>query len=152
MIKFFVPGVPVPKGSAKAFLNRKTNKIMVQQDNRDKQKPWASMIGLRAQELGLKPQTGPVSLRLEFIMPRPKGHYGTGKNAAILKPAFVDAQHIIKPDLDKLIRCVKDALSSIAWVDDCQVNLIPHLSKRYSDGPDDPSGVYIEISYQGGKQ
>ncbi|MFZ2809419.1 MAG: HNH endonuclease [Desulfosalsimonadaceae bacterium] len=36
MITFFVPGVPIPKGSAKAFYNKKLGRAMVVQDNRDK--------------------------------------------------------------------------------------------------------------------
>mgnify|MGYP001154407707 CR=1 FL=1 len=54
MISLFVPGVPVPKGSAKAFYNRQAGKIVTMQTNRDKQKPWASMISYRAQEAGCR--------------------------------------------------------------------------------------------------
>lgn len=145
--RFFVPGIPVPKGSARSYINRKTGKLATVQDNREKQKPWAATIGWRAQETGCKVTDGPVQLSLEFVMPRPKCHYGTGKNASTLKPQFESDRHTVKPDLDKLIRCVKDALTGIAWRDDCQVDRVAKLVKRYSDGPNDPCGVWILIEY-----
>lgn len=82
MTSFFVPGTPVPKGSARAFVNKRTQRVQVMQDNRDKQRPWASLIAVMAMEAGVKGSLAPVCLRLRFVMPRPKGHFGTGKNAA----------------------------------------------------------------------
>jgi Holliday junction resolvase RusA-like endonuclease len=118
--QFFVPGVPVPKGSAKAFVNRHTGKVQVMQDNRDKQKPWASLIGLCASEQGIEPMAGAACLQVCFYMPRPKWHYGAGRNAGKLR-ATAPRCHTKKPDLDKLVRCVKDALTGVAWHDDSQV-------------------------------
>ena len=140
MISFFVPGVPVPKGSAKSFYNPKAGKIVTMQDNRDRQKPWASMISYSAQQIGCEVCGGGVSLSLLFTMPRPKSHFGTGKNAQLLKttaPMF----HTSTPDLDKLVRCVKDALKGIAYRDDSQVCRMMHVVKAYGDHP----GVKITI-------
>jgi Holliday junction resolvase RusA-like endonuclease len=127
MITFFVPGTPVPKGSAKAYMKKGMRFPVVIQDNVEKQKPWASLIGYTAaQEVKGKQHnlfTGPVYLSLKFIFPRPKSHYGTGKNAATLK-ANAHEYHTTKPDLDKLVRCVKDALTGIVWVDDSVVVFI----------------------------
>ena len=137
---FFVPGIPVAKGSAKAFYNKKAGKIVVMQDNRSRQKPWASMISYTAQESGVQIVDGPVVLSLTFNMPRPKSHYGSGKNSAVLKlgsPTY----HTSVPDLDKLVRCVMDALTGIAWHDDKQVASIRTAKRYYGDGP----GVQIEI-------
>lgn len=139
MISFFVPGVPVAKGSAKAFYNKNAGKIVVMQDNRDKQKPWASMISYCAQEAGCCLSPAAIRIRLEFAMPRPKSHYGTGKNAATLK-RIVPHYHTSKPDLDKLIRCVKDALTGVAWKDDSQVCVVA-ADKKYGEAP----GVSVEI-------
>jgi len=80
-----------------------------------------------------------IQIRLAFVMPRPKSHYGTGKNAATLK-RFVPSYHTSKPDLDKLIRCVKDALTGVAWKDDSQVCEVV-ADKKYGETP----GVNVEI-------
>jgi Holliday junction resolvase RusA-like endonuclease len=138
-VEFFVPGVPVPKGSAKAFYNKSAGKIIVQQDNRDRQKPWASLISVMAQEQKPDLHHGPMRVRLSFIMPRPNSHYGTGKNADRLKPT-APTWHTSKPDLDKLIRCVKDSLTGILWNDDSQVaDLL--ATKLYGDR----AGVFIVV-------
>jgi crossover junction endodeoxyribonuclease RusA len=143
-IFFFVPGIPVPKGSAKAFVvkNKKTGKhrAIVVQDNKEKQKPWASMIASCAQDHFNRIHHGPIRLSLDFAMPRPKNHYGSGKNAHILKPN-APTWHISKPDLDKLIRCVKDALTGVVWKDDSQVCAMGGPRKIYGDRP----GVRIQV-------
>jgi len=141
MISFFVPGIPIPKGSAKGFYIKGLNRVVITQDNGEKQKPWASMIAVVAQELFSKPFDGPVMISMAFRMPRLKGHFGTGKNAGVVK-ATAPVYHVSKPDCDKLQRCVWDALTNIAWKDDSQVAVVAHASKRYSDKP----GVFIKIS------
>lgn len=141
MISFFVPGTPIPKGSAKAFYNKHLGRAQVMQDNRDKQKPWASMISVTAQQTYVGPLiAGAVRLSLHFTMPRLKSHYGTGKNANVLKPG-APFWHTSKPDLDKLIRCVKDALTGVIWVDDSQVCQMGEMNKTYGEKP----GVMITI-------
>lgn len=145
-IKFFVPGVPVPKGSAKGFVvkDKKSGKprAIVVQDNKEKQKPWASDISYHASKFHTGPLlAGPVALSLQFVMPRLKGHYGSGKNKDVLKPG-APYWHIVKPDTDKLIRCVKDALTGVVWVDDSQVCRMDFILKVYGDRP----GVHIEIN------
>ena len=142
MISFFVAGVPVPKGSAKAFMRKGMKHPVVIQDNADKQKPWASAIGYAAQQVGAEMiQAGPVALGVSFTMPRLASHFGTGKNAGNLK-ANAPEYHTFKPDLDKLVRCVKDALTGIAWKDDSQVAVITRLEKKYGAQP----GAQIEIT------
>lgn len=137
----WVPGVPIPKGSAKAFYIKALGRAVVTQDNADRQKPWASMIAIVAQEHFAKPIEGPVMISVAFKMPRLKGHFGSGKNAGVVKPT-APIYHTSKPDLDKLLRCIKDALTGIAWKDDSQVSAVAHLSKKYGDAP----GAFIQIS------
>lgn len=139
MISFFVAGIPVPKGSAKAFMRKGMKHPVVIQDNADKQKPWASAIGYAAQQLGASMISGPVELIVDFIMPRPLGHFGTGKNASNLKLS-APMHHVSKPDLDKLVRCVKDALTGVVWKDDSQVSVV-RASKVYGE----TAGVGITI-------
>lgn len=138
---FFVAGVPVPKGSAKAFMRPGSKFPTVMQDNREKQKPWASAIAYTAQQSGVEyVERGPIRLSVIFYMPRLGSHFGTGKNSGILKPG-APVYHTAKPDLDKLLRCAKDALTGIAWKDDAQVTEVLDLRKIYGDYP----GAFITI-------
>lgn len=118
VVTFFVPGVPVPKGSARAFYNAKSGKSIVVQTNAERQKPWASLIALMAREAGLRPVSCGCRLLLVFLMPRPKSHL---KKDGTVKPKAVMLEHLKKPDCDKLVRCVLDALTGVAYVDDSQV-------------------------------
>jgi len=143
MIEFFVPGTPVPKGSAKAFVVK--GRAVVTQDNGSKQKPWASSISYTAQQVmqGQRPFQGPIEIGLLFIMPRPKGHYGSGKNCYQIKTSS-PVHHVVKPDLDKLVRCVKDALTGVVWGDDSQVCRMSDVSKQYETASRG-CGVKIQI-------
>ncbi len=147
-LRFFVPGIPVPKGSTKAFVVK--GKAVVTADNGDRQKPWASSISYTAaNHMGLHALiTGAVQISLVFLMPRPKNHYGTGKNAGKLKPSFAIKRHITVPDLDKLIRCVKDALTHVVWRDDSQCCVISYAEKVYESG-NGVCGVGITIKELG---
>jgi Holliday junction resolvase RusA-like endonuclease len=120
-VEFFVPGIPVPKGSARAFVNRYTGRASVMQTNAERQKPWASLISLKAQEAVPHPVSTGCCIHLDFIMPRPKSHLNTKGE---VKQKCVEMEHVKKPDLDKLIRCVLDALTGVIYMDDSQVVLI----------------------------
>ena len=121
ILAVFVPGTPVAKGSTHAFAHKTTGRIITMQTNAKRQKPWASLIALSAKEaMSGGPVDGPVSIDIAFTMPRPKNHYRTGKNAALLKDG-APAYHTKTPDIDKLVRCVLDALTGVAWHDDSQV-------------------------------
>jgi len=134
MKSFSVPGIPVTKGSAKSFYNPKTKRIVTMQDNAARQKPWASMISFCAQERGFSIiNDGPVGIVIEFTMPRPKSHYGTGRKAGVLKPT-APVYHASRGDIDKLERCVLDALTGIVWRDDRQVCRVIKR-KVYGDNP-----------------
>ncbi len=74
---------------------------------------------------------GPVGLRIVFLRPRPKGHYGTGRNAGKLK-ASAPEWPTARPDTLKLARAVEDALTGVIWQDDSQV--VAHdLAKRWGE-------------------
>ena len=132
-----VLGTPVPQGSK--FLAR-GRMIDVKSSALDR---WRRMIAKAITDQGWQHDpilSGPVSVHLTFYLPRPRYHYGTGRNANRLKgsaPALVDK----RPDVDKLSRAVLDAITqSGAWRDDSQV---AHLSaaKRYAE----QSGVLIYL-------
>jgi Holliday junction resolvase RusA-like endonuclease len=79
----------------------------------------------------LQPLAGPLAAHLIFYFKRPKAHYGTGKNAHILKPG-VPIVHTQKKDLDNLVKFVLDALNGQAYVDDGQIIEI-HSLKLYTE-------------------
>ena len=87
-------------------------------------------VGMQYQN---QPMTGPLSVNISFYMPRPKGHYGTGRNRLNLKPS-APRHHTTKPDLDNLIKFVKDCLNGIVYEDDKQVVDISAF-KLYAEKP-----------------
>ena len=63
-----------------------------------------------------------IGIELVFFMPRPKKHYGTGKNINRLKDS-APYEHITKPDTDNLVKFVLDALGTGQkfFIDDRQI-------------------------------
>lgn len=141
-IKFFVPGVPAPQGSVKSFTHPATGKIVSQPDN-PRTKPWRGIVGMTAlaalNDWSLSRE--PFVVVLRFVFPRPKSHFGSGRNAETLK-ASAPAQPCGRgvPDIDKLIRAVLDALTGVIWFDDSQVAYVEAM-KRYGDSP----GVWVDL-------
>jgi len=70
---------------------------------------------------------GPVRMECYFIFERPKSHFGTGRNSGEIK-ASAPEHHIQKPDIDNLVKFVKDCLNGVAYRDDCQI--IRSLSEK----------------------
>ena len=133
----FVPGIPAPKGSTRAFYIKKLGRAVVTHDNK-RTRPWEQAI--LAELLALHPQIhdGPVSVCMNFYLPRPRGHFGK----LGLRPS-APRHHLVKPgDVDKLARTVLDALTGVVYRDDAQVTTI-EARKHYADDTH-PSGVLIE--------
>lgn len=137
----FVPGVPIPKGSTKAFpFKRKNGKlgVTVTADNA-KTKPWQAQIAsvaVKKLHWSGVVWTGPISLTVCFYLPRPKS---LSKNIN---------HHLKKPDLDKLLRSVKDALTGIAYADDAQV-ISTHCTKAYAVFEQVGAYIYVERVMEG---
>lgn len=70
---------------------------------------------------GTKSERGPVRLDVQVILPRPLGHYGTGRNAGQLKPSAPARPIGRKGDWDNFGKLVSDALNGTAFVDDGQI-------------------------------
>jgi Holliday junction resolvase RusA-like endonuclease len=75
------------------------------------------------------PHPGPVRLEVIAHLPRPKGHYGTGRNAGNLKDS-APYWPLLKPDFDNIAKIVADALNGLAYLDDKQV-IDAHCVKFY---------------------
>lgn len=141
-----VDGVPVPQGSKKLGLNRATGRAVLLDDNAALA-GWRYLLALRARQgWGKSPWAGPVAADLRFYLPRPASHYGTGRNAGIVK-ASAPAVPGVKPDLDKLVRAVFDSLTVAGvWADDSRVVDLA-ARKRYADGR--PPGVLVTLEEVG---
>src|SRR5574343_1602814 len=70
---------------------------------------------------------GPLTMTVDFMMPRPKAHY----NAKGLKK---DAPHYHekKPDIDNLIKALLDSVSGILFDNDSQISVLL-ATKKYSE-------------------
>lgn len=129
---FFVPGIPATKGSTKSFYNPKAKKVVTMADNRESQKQWEARVTALARQAQAPFVTAtPVEVRIVFKLPRPKGHYGTGRNAGQLKNS-APSYPSVKPDVDKLIRAVLDGLTGVIYRDDAQVVSVAAI-KSYTD-------------------
>lgn len=125
-ISFFVPGVPRPAGSKTAFpFKRRDGSLGASVvDSCKHTKPWQAVVSGEARDIYAGPiLTGPIQLELAFNFLRPKSHYGTGRNANRLKPS-APMHHTVKPDIDKLIRAILDALTGPIWQRDQQVTYL----------------------------
>lgn len=158
VIKLRVYGVPVPQGSTRAFAVRKggkpTGRVVVTGDNA-RTKPWrqAVMDEVAAlYPLGVNvvsgSMLGPLAVTLVFILPRPAGHFLTGKKTVGQVSPSAPVLPVTKPDLDKLCRAVLDALTDAGvWRDDSQVASLT-AGKVYAS-PGERPGCVIEVSTLG---
>ncbi|ANU28437.1 RusA family crossover junction endodeoxyribonuclease [Planococcus versutus] len=72
--------------------------------------------------------TSPIHLELIFHQPTPKKYHTKPKQALIESGELLP---ITKPDLDNLVKGVKDGITKIIWQDDSQV-VSMHVQKLYS--------------------
>jgi Holliday junction resolvase RusA-like endonuclease len=150
-VKITVYGTPAAQGSKKGFINRKTNRvIIVEQDTGKKLKPWREAVKYAAIEVraGGLPLSGPLRVSMVFTFARPAGHFGSGKNAGQVRSSAPSHPHG-RPDLSKLARSTEDALTDArAYDDDSRIVEYVRLAKVYIDGDVDAldaPGVRIEI-------
>lgn len=101
----FISGRPAPQGSKRHVGHG------VLLESSKAVGPWRTLVAWHvAQEWRNPPMDGPVSVYLEFVMPRP---------ASCPKRSTPPA--IRRPDVDKLTRAIFDAVTGVLWRDDSQV-------------------------------
>ncbi|MEU1815208.1 RusA family crossover junction endodeoxyribonuclease [Streptomyces roseifaciens] len=126
-----VYGLPGPQGSKRHVGNGR----MLESSRYVK--PWReAVVWATRQELirrrGWQPLTGPLAASMVFSFVRPKSHFGTGRNAHVLK-ASAPCQPDVTPDLSKLARSTEDALTTAgAYRDDALLVSYRRLEKRYT--------------------
>ncbi len=128
MIKFTVYGTPKPKGSTRAFIVKDRAHTTTANPNA---KEWQHLVAVSAQQH--RPAGGPyqdaVKLYCHFYFTRPK-------SVSAKKRPY----HTVKPDLDKLIRNIGDALKGIIYTEDARIVEIT-ATKSYNSIPRVEIGV-----------
>ena len=134
---FFVPGEPITEGSTRAFTSGQ--RVVVTHDRGPELDQWRLKVAhaaqAAAQDAGWEPRyDGPVAVTAAFFLPRPKS----------AKKRLVPH---VKPDLDKLIRAVGDALAPYkqpgVLKDDSRI-VTWRATKDYDDAY--KSGALISVS------
>lgn len=138
MIRFVVPGIPAAKGSMVGFVkrddgpltSRRPARIGMRNDNK-RTSGWQAAVAWRARlAMGAqKKLEGAVVVYAAFYLPRPR---------TAPKDRFAPS---VKPDGDKLLRTVLDALTKAhVYTDDGQV-VLATSHKVYAGGPLDSLGA-----------
>lgn len=129
MIEFFIPGVPIPKGRARAtrsghhYTPRRT-------------KEYETLVAWYGKTNCKTPMQGPLKAELIFTMPIPSSLSKTRQVALIGQP------HILKTgDITNITKAIEDGLNGIAYFDDSQIAEL-HARKVYGEIP----GVSVKIS------
>lgn len=143
-ITFFAPGTPVAKGSHRAFPYQKGDGTLGVHvtDTAKGLGDWTptvmQMARVHMDALAAYPLSDGVGVHLRFFLPRPKRQ--------------VRALPTVRPDLDKLVRAVLDALTQAGvWNDDGQVTTLI-ASKAYTSEYHSTPGVEVSVWPSGSEQ
>jgi Holliday junction resolvase RusA-like endonuclease len=135
-ISFIVLGEPSPEGSTRAFYIPKLKRTVTTHQNQSQLDAWRNRVATEAQNVLLgrewtSDRASAYTVDVDFVLPRPSS-----------VPEHRRLRPTVKPDIDKLIRAVNDALAGILFPDDCQVVSI-RVTKGY-EGEQRP-GAYIRV-------
>jgi Holliday junction resolvase RusA-like endonuclease len=121
MLEFTVLGVPQPQGS------KVRGRFGGIHDDNKQLPAWRDSVLVAARQAmedapHSYPLIRPLLVEVDFYFPRPRSHYGTGRNADTIRKGAPGKYHAQKPDLDKLQRALGDALTMAGAIrDDCQI-------------------------------
>lgn len=120
-------GIPKPQPRPKATIRGAHAGVYTP----PKAQGWKEIIALEAAHLAGRQVEGPIALRVNFTLPRPKARR---------------KEHLVvtKPDLDNLLKSTMDALTDRAvWRDDSQIAEIS--SRKTYETAETVPGAVIEI-------
>lgn len=114
-ISFTVPGEPVAKGRARAFVRNGH----VAHYTPEKTARYENLVRLAAQQAmaGRLPIEGAVNLTVVAYLGIPVSWSLKKQRAAAVGEVFPTK----KPDLDNILKAIKDGMNGVAWRDDAQV-------------------------------
>jgi crossover junction endodeoxyribonuclease RusA len=143
-----VLGTPAPQGSKRGFVNQKTGRVVIVEDSKQKTKTWRQDVLSAAVDAlpdGWHPIDGPVWIEAYFYFKRPASHFGSGRNAGVLRASAPEFP-AVKPDVDKVLRATLDALAAAGcFANDSRVVSV-RAEKRYVDEFHRLQGAVIEVS------
>jgi len=116
MLKIIIPGIPIAKHRPRFARRGKGTAVYSDQETEEDLMLWH----VKQQTSGHRLFKDAVLVDTKFFMPRPKSHFGTGRNAGKLKPS-ASKYHIKKPDTDNLVKFLFDIFNGSVWKDDSQV-------------------------------
>lgn len=135
MTELIVYGVAQPQGSKTAFV-RNGRAILTdgrRKESREAFAGWRASVATAARDAQERAQralySGPLTLTVDFYLPRPQS-----LPKRVLWPST-------RPDLDKLVRAVFDALKGVLIADDGR---IVHLVARKQFGDPPRAQIWIE--------
>jgi len=126
-MRIVVHGEPQPQGS-----KTKGRWGNIYDDNDAVLRPWRAVVSSAARDaielehgahpdLPIHPRHTAIAVELTFTYARTGGHFGTGRNAGVLKDT-APRHCVMGRDVDKLARAVLDALTDVGlYKDDKQV-------------------------------
>ena len=112
-VRFIVAGLPVPQGSLRPVpgRGRLAGRTMLVPDNEAELHRWRRHVAQSCSMVYSRPATSTAwSVRLVFTLPRPLSVSSRRRPLPT-----------VRPDLDKLVRAVLDALTGVLFADDAQV-------------------------------
>jgi Holliday junction resolvase RusA-like endonuclease len=124
--KFIIEGNPRGQGRPRATIRgRHASVYEAKEDTLYKNNITAQIVAQRPEYI----EFSPIAIDVAFYVQRPKYHYNS-KGA--VKDRYVDDSPIGKPDLDNMLKALKDACNGIVWRDDAQIVDVK-ASKEYAD-------------------
>lgn len=128
-LAFEIPGDPVAKARPRASMVSGRARLYTPA----KTEKYEARVAIFAQQAmaGRPVMEGPVALSVTALFPIPPSW--TKKRQAAARAGA--EQHTKKPDLDNVLKAIKDGLNGVAWKDDSQVCVLRDCRKGYSDTP-----------------
>ena len=129
VFSFTVPGEPVAKGRARAFVRGGR----IAHYTPDKTERYEARVATFAQQAmaGARPLVGGVALSVVARFSIPVSWSKKRRQAAM-----DGLEHVTKrPDLDNVLKAIKDGMNGIAWLDDSQVVQLVDCRKVYAEQP-----------------
>jgi Holliday junction resolvase RusA-like endonuclease len=151
MIRFVVIGTPAPKGSMRAILIRGRPRLIASgsSPNEKALRVWRKAILDRVDAAFGKLNAPvfveqPLEVHLVFRLPRPRDHFGTGRNAGVLKASAPIAPMAQRDDVDKLARATLDALVDARVIDD-DGRIAILIAQKEWESASSPPGATIDV-------
>ncbi|MDW5563539.1 MAG: RusA family crossover junction endodeoxyribonuclease [Methanomassiliicoccus sp.] len=135
-LSFVVLGEPTPEGSTRAYYIKALDRTVTTHQNKKGLQAWRNRVATEAQRAldGREWKCDPCSaysVSVDFVLSRPPS-----------VPEHRRLHPTVKPDIDKLVRAINDALTGILFSDDCQV-VAMSMSKDYCD--ERRAGAYVTV-------